>query len=144
MRPISRPILFLDCDGVLNNSHSLGIGIDLDPDCVDQLRRILIEVDPEVVLSSTWRLYSELAREIWWIVGKWGKSTPSSNTLVTRGQEIALFLEKEPRPYIILDDDDDMLPEQMPNLVRTDPRKGLTKEVADEVIARFKALVKPV
>ena len=136
-----QPYLFLDVDGVLNTYHSLVEGDDLHSPCVEQLRRILKEADPEVVLSSTWRNYPDLRRKVWKVVGHRGKCTPKIGG-VWRGGEIDLFLKKDPRPYVILDDDNDMLPEQMPNLIQTDPTVGLTEERADKVIELLKTLQK--
>jgi hypothetical protein len=63
----SRPILFLDIDGVLNSEgwlaryqgRSLTLPSDaaelLDPAAVDQLERIRAATDCRVVLSSSWR-----------------------------------------------------------------------------------------
>lgn len=60
-------IIFLDVDGVLNHSHSIGWrrsdgGLDwkvLDPECIFEINRIIRETGAKIVLSSTWRLNEE-------------------------------------------------------------------------------------
>ena len=55
-----------------------------------------------------------------------------------RGMEIKEWLSKKGRSishYAIIDDMDNMLPEQQSHFVKTDPEIGITKENADQVIA---------
>ena len=51
-------VLFLDVDGVLNNSTSMGRGggcKNFDPVSVDALNRVLTTTGAQIVVSSTWR-----------------------------------------------------------------------------------------
>lgn len=57
--------------------------------------------------------------------------------LAGKGYEIKQWLEEndeEECKYVIFDDVPDFLPEQEPNLIRTDPRVGITKKNAIEAI----------
>ena len=52
-------VIFLDIDGVLNNSASkshCGVYVGIDNDKVKRLKRIVDATDAKIVLSSTWRL----------------------------------------------------------------------------------------
>ena len=53
-----------------------------------------------------------------------------------RGDEIQEWLDEHPEveKYAIIDDDDDMLPEQEENFFQTDFQTGLTDEIAKKVI----------
>lgn len=135
-----KPFLFLDVDGVLNNRASFEAGVDLDTECCARLRRIIEETGCEVVLSSTWRLYPSNARRVWAVIGGRCQRTPElRGPDDCRGTEIAAFLAADPRPYVIVDDDSDMLEEQLPFFVQTDLAEGgLTEEKAQEIINKFK------
>jgi hypothetical protein len=132
-----KPFLFLDVDGVLNTRESFKRGEELDDMCCRRLRRIIADADPEVVLSSTWRLYPPHAKRVWKIIGKRCKATPDGRA--GRGEQIAAFLVDFPgRPYVILDDDVfDLLPEQAPFIVQTVSEEGLTDKKADEILRLF-------
>lgn len=135
---MGRPFLFLDVEGVLKTEHTLDTE-DFDPDTVEQLRRIIAEADPEIVLASTWRKYPKYAIRVWRVLGKRGLATPDLDK--SRGAEIAAFLNEHPgRRYVIVDDDYDFLPEQVPNVVQTSYRTGLNREAADEIINKLKAI----
>jgi hypothetical protein len=138
-----RPFLFLDVDGVLNDRESFKGATTtkvLSKKCVEQFKRIIAECNPEVVLSSTWRLYPDHAQVIWDLVGHELPATPERRT-GRRGSEIAGFLANHPgRRYIIVDDDSDMLPEQKPYFIQTETEVGLTPEKADEIICLFKTM----
>jgi len=145
-------VLFLDIDGVLNcfgDENEIGsteetahgttfIGIDhrLRPVYTSILER----VDPIVVLSSAWRTVPELCHHLRRSGIYFHDMTPVFDpNRYSRGHEIQDWLNacvQEPR-YAILDDDDDMLPHQLPNFFRTSSRTGITKAVAAKVIAHL-------
>lgn len=130
-------VLFLDIDGVLNSLSSvlaLGNPNDhLDPVCVGLMARLLKETDTQVVVSSTWRigrtvlaLQNELDRVgahkiANRIIGRTGDGHDGR-----RGLQIKEWIEKNDPSctYVIVDDDSDMLPEQMPYFVKTDFDEG--------------------
>lgn len=144
------PILFVDVDGVLAPLRQRG----LCGDCLDRLGRIVEASGCDIVLSSTWRrlphkmeqLGKELRDRCMIISG----TTPELQRdggmgSVPRGLEIALWLDDhlegnwQSRGKVqILDDEGDMGP-LWPLLVRCDGEEGLTDEVADRVIRRFKS-----
>jgi hypothetical protein len=137
-RPNGQPFLFLDVDGVLNTYASMGLEEQLDERCVANLLRIIEEANPDVVLSSTWRFHQKYAMRVWRKVGYVGASTPRLDKGV-RGHEIASYLSIHPgRKYVIVDDDSDMLPEQLPFFVQTAFATGLDDEATAKILSLYK------
>ena len=128
MRYADRRIVFLDVDGVLNDtgfrrrsvqrlSHRgpLTRGVHLlDPGPIQQLNDLLARSDALVVLSSDWRRYVPLPvmrTMLAWrgFIGEIVDTTPYLHGS-ERGREIQQWLDTNGpvRSYVILDDDDDM------------------------------------
>lgn len=159
-------VIFLDIDGVLNytkwyvddrNPGNLyGQEGDIDPLCVERVKRICQETGAKVVISSDWKLSwgGTLAR-----LGRMGlgedlviDKTPDYAILhlnphtyftedqaeyeFSRGHEIDLWLEAHPdcTNYVILDDRSDFSENQWPHFVHIDPMYGLTDEHTDIAI----------
>ena len=126
-------VIFLDIDGVLNvipQGHDAYGGI-FHPNFVENLQRIIDETGAKIVLSSSWR-HSGLTKMLaMWkfrnLPGELIGVTPDlyrrvdfeGERKMVRGDEIHAILNKHPEitNYVILDDDDDMLPNQMGNFV---------------------------
>lgn len=137
-------ILFLDVDGVLNNRDAFITnkgrgGKILDDACIARLASLLEACKPrkvKVVLSSTWRLYDGHVAILRTRLRKFGVRIHSKtdDQGPTRGDEICRWLDankpklSEKRNFLILDDDSDMLPEQLPFFVQTSMKTGLTDE----------------
>ena len=151
--------LFLDVDGVLNSEKfweeqtqsfrytaalnegktddEISVIANFDPDAVAWVNYIVAMTNAEIVISSTWRSdynipfkmrYAGLLRPIYGI-------TPFSKDR-HRGTEIKKWLDDHPEVtnYVILDDDNDMLEEQMNNLVQTHWLTGLTIDNVKQAI----------
>lgn len=142
---ISKPFVFLDIDGVLNNPGSY-IGLDehqhpIEGEMVRQLSFLVDTVDAEIVISSTWR-YEFSVEDFRAILGAKGLEKPERVVAMTqrffgdvmrRGEEIKRFLlvrhgrRFETPPFVILDD---MGVEEFGNLrhklVKIDGAVGLT------------------
>jgi hypothetical protein len=148
-----KPVLFLDIDGVLNTFGSQPNGglLDMQPDKIRRLERILDAVQTDVVLSSTWRMFPgslARAREMMDSIGyEFIDQTPEAPrgawlyTALPRSGEIKLWLQHHPERtrFVVLDDD--VGPGEFPpeNLVITDGFDGaLTEEKADEVIRKLR------
>lgn len=138
---MSRRVLFLDIDGVLNSRrthHALGqYPMDLtelahlaDPIAVRMLQRLCDSAGVSVVLSSAWRK-SFPFKAIGEVLGLpiidatcegWTRG------LTQRGEEIQEWLDRhlDVECWAIVDDDADMLPSQQSRFVRTNEREGLT------------------
>jgi len=153
-----KKIIFLDIDGVLNvisQGHDR-FGSVFHSHFVDNLKMIIQETNADIVISSTWRVngLSEM-KEMWSYRGLPGNVidiTPVSRWMdddeiegKDRGYEIKYWLEHHDIDnYVIIDDDDDMLVEQMSNFVKTsgndnhsdyiDIGYGLTKECSQIAI----------
>lgn len=127
-------LIFLDVDGVLNNHASIAMSVLLIAEKVIMVNDLAIEADAHVVISSTWRKdWPERdLKEILRIVGfrsteRFAGYTPKGFNFTCRGEEIKSVLDaNDVEAYVILDDNSDMLPEQMENLVLTRMDIGLT------------------
>lgn len=129
------PALFLDVDGVLNTTASLSKHKEIDETCLANLRYILASTKVELVLTSTWRKLPAYRKKLFKEIGFSFWSTPNVQG-AKRGEEIATFLTMLPIPprYVILDDNNDFLPEQQPYVVLTDPAFGLIRPKAEQVL----------
>jgi len=122
------PLIFLDIDGVLNNTpwmEKAGFGT-LDPANVEKLIRLIQLVDADLVISSDWRFfhkYDVLCRRLVseGIPNRFVGSTPcleaegkTDDEIVPRGLEIDAWLKNNNFNglFCILDDRDDMEPHQ--------------------------------
>jgi len=133
-----RPVIFLDFDGVLNSARSAiafgGYGeAQLDPVAVALVASLAKLADARVVVSSTWRLLYSLG-DLRRILSNYSHAladrlvdaTPSIRS-GHRGEEIEAWLTDNGIPsYVILDDDNDMLPAQFANFVEVDAQYGFS------------------
>lgn len=145
---LKRKVIFLDIDGVVVTRRSNRVGITLSPrppfffdsNCVSVLKKLVEMTGAELVVSSTWRrlrCWKERIKNAFSRAG-WDDVPISERTPVperdcpeseVRGEDIALWLEDNPvYRFLILDDGDDMLPDQLTNFVQTSMEEGLTKE----------------
>ncbi len=157
----TRPIVFLDIDGVLNSygwwARRTTMEFpyrEFDPACLSRLSDLVEYVDADIVISSSWRkpetpeeskdelidLFADVCR--YWAINSCISqriidTTPKLDT--GRGMEIRHYLSAQPRPrrYVILDDQDDFLPDQP--LVQTDSRIGLSLSDSLKVLEILKA-----
>lgn len=129
-------VLFLDIDGVMNYE---GTNNKICPKAVAILNRIISETKAKIVLSSVWRLSETMRKEVRDAGVDFIGITPylpkeERMSSVGRGLEINAWLKDHPEvtKYAILDDDSDFLPDQP--LFQTTWEKGLTEDIANEVI----------
>src|SRR4051794_29023889 len=129
---VARPVLFLDVDGVLNYEKLIrerGDTLDpLCPHCCARLDCIVETTGCHIVLSSSWRGHPNLERRLReaGVLRRgrrhkhWRTPRHRDGVYMNRGGEIAEWLSKHPEVtvYAIVDDDEDMLPEQRHRLVR--------------------------
>lgn len=150
---MSRPVLFLDVDGVLNCRSSFVPGKSgyklLDPDKIELLAEICEATECQIVMSSTWRMdndfrerFTAQTKREWPFASTW--RTPPDHIYRNgvylakiRGDEIAYWLGSNGHQgaYAIVDDDSDMLAEQRPFFVQTTFETGLQRSHADRLIA---------
>ena len=151
---MSRKIIFLDIDGVLNSSefddHCRGTYLldpaaedFLDADAIMTLRYIVDQTGAEVVMSSSWREYPEAKWRAVMQMKFYGVEIvdytpilPAPKTWDYRNMEIKAWLEKHPEvvDYLILDDIPMTFVEQARRQVLTTMQKGLLREHADKAI----------
>ena len=135
-----KKVLFLDIDGVLNNSASMSEGIHIIPEKCLMIRDICWRTGAKVVVSSTWRIGRSLEeiQMIFRLVGMGGLIVDTTPIFKTgpRGDEIAEWLRNntKTKQYAIVDDDGDMLEKQMPYFVKTEGIVGLTTFERDKLI----------
>lgn len=130
-------------------------GYAFDPNAVANLKKIIDETGADIVISSSWKSFglSEL-EEMWQDRGLPGKLisiTPNSvndemllnadldhmELFSIRGMEIKEWLTKNGKrvsQYVIIDDMDNILPEQQSHFVQTNSEVGITNEDAEKAI----------
>lgn len=136
-------ITFLDIDGVCNSyewyvkKEKPIIGEyfdeDIDPEVIDRINRLCEESDSKIVISSSWRIDSYYKQRL----EKAGLKNIIDKTPITafdshyftRGEEIQMWLEYHPEVtnYVIIDDYEDFMKEQLPHFVKINPYKGFTE-----------------
>lgn len=130
-------------------------GYAFDPVAVANLKKVVDETGADIVISSSWKFWGFSTMQKLWasrdLPGKVLDVTPNNvsdelllnvdlslmDMLAGKGSEIKEWLStsgKDVTHYAILDDVQDMLPEQESHFVQTDPRIGITKEDANQVI----------
>lgn len=153
---MTRPVIFLDCDGVLNTyatfretkpGSRLRDPYPSEDDLVARLQGFCIEINAIVCVSSTWRKLNE-RRDIIHYLGHWLRDyLPQHASWRTpcmpsgfRGSEVAEWFQMYPHrtglPHVIFDDDGDFYPDQP--LVKVNPEFGLTDDniqMAREMLA---------
>ena len=156
-----RKVIFLDIDGVLSprwwnsDKQSDNYGCLFDAKAVANFAKIIEKTGAEIVISSSWKDMGLVELQNMWrdrgLPGKIVDITPdymsdelllkedSSNMdyLYERGSEIQGWLllhGDDVSRYVIIDDMDDILPEQQSHFVQTDPEVGITNEDVKKVV----------
>ena len=130
-------------------------GYAFDPKAVANLKRIVEETGADIVISSSWKCLGLTQMEEMWndrnLPGKIIGITPNSvsdelllhadidsmELFHIRGEEIKEWLTKHGKRvsnYAIIDDMDNMLPEQQSHFVQTNPEVGIKKEDSEKAI----------
>lgn len=151
-------IVFLDFDGVVTTVKSHW---HFDPEKMALLGDILDATDAKIVITSSWRRYTlddtiDFITKIEEEMGHVPFAFPDKVIGVTRrmyafcypnvdkhysvvrGEEIRRWQEEndaEDCPYVILDDDSDMLLWQKDNFIQTDSELGLSEDDCKKAIA---------
>ena len=131
-------------------------GYPFDPDAIANLKKIIDETGAEIVISSSWKFLGLSTMIDLWkernLPGKVIGITPQAmsdevllNADLTemglipfKGTEIDGWLSEHRRSvaqYAILDDVNDMLPEQQNHFVQINPVVGITEQDSEKVIA---------
>lgn len=130
-------------------------GYAFDPNAVANLQKIIDETGADIVISSSWKSFGLAELEEMWqdraLPGKLIGITPNSvsdEMLLTadldhmelfsiRGMEIKEWMTKHGKRvshYVIIDDMDNMLPEQQSHFVQTNSEVGITIDDVQKVI----------
>jgi len=156
-------IIFLDIDGVLNviSQKFDEYGSLFHKEFENNLEWIIKKTNAKIVISSTWRMSGlKFIQEMWMKRNLPGEVIDITPTVVDvldegyfkyydqvdRGHEIQQWINnnKNIKSYVIIDDDNDMLPSQKNNFVRTSNNKdhpdsvdigyGLTRKCSEKAI----------
>lgn len=144
-------VIFLDIDGVLccprscvahggypaaGNPVSWG---KFDEVAVKMLQEAMRKTGAIVVLSSSWRSTVNLEALQWRLGIRIESVTREGTEAEPRGAQIHDWLIRNPgvESYAILDDDEDMLPDQMPHLCLTSKRNGFLLGHYEELLERL-------
>lgn len=149
-------IIFLDIDGVMNNSQHLIYSevhedLEFSPEAVDTLHEIIKETSAKIVISSTWRIgrtddelrhifahYDVLIANA--IIGQ-TPILPRSMSIGGRCDEITAYismmiagLDYKIDSFVIIDDDDFDMHFLSHLLVKCDREVGLVKDQKQQII----------
>ena len=145
-------VIFLDIDGVLNVDYCGhdDYGNYFNYIQVNNLKHIIEKTDAKIVISSSWRFSGLHVMKSMWeyrkLPGEVIDITPFEVDLVykgffkyydevSRGDEIQWWINTyKPENYVIIDDVEDFLDNQLNNFVKTKENIGLTKKLAEEAI----------
>ena len=67
-----KKVIFLDVDGVLNSDRTLYEDISLEDDLILNLKEIVNKTKAKIILSSSWRLYTEAIAKLMDKLDKFG------------------------------------------------------------------------
>ncbi|AUG85385.1 hypothetical protein FDJ20_gp117 [Vibrio phage Thalassa] len=146
-----RKVIFLDFDGVINAQTGEWKTTEVpdylgycphNPKLVQTLNILIERSQADLVISSTWRLGTDITtlQQVCTAIGIKGKvigKTDSLGKWTVRGNEIDKYIDEHKeqlgydyswnyKSYVILDDDSDMLLPQAANFVRIDNEVGIT------------------
>jgi hypothetical protein len=109
--------------------------VRFDPEAVKMIIKLVEDFSAKIVISSTWRfgaaqlLNIELKKSglIKYLHNEWETPQVYPNH---RGTEIKMWLDKQTEigNYLILDDDNNLLEEQIPHFVQTNLQHGMQAE----------------
>ena len=137
-----KPIVFLDIDGVLLIQGCSGR--DFIPTCVHALNLLTDTTTAPILVSSVWRFNHDI-KEVLQGNGVKAHIVGVTPDLLrgrfwrsfTRGAEINAWVKSHaPRPFVILDDDNDM-EDLSDHLVQTSWESGLTLPLAEMAAKRL-------
>lgn len=148
-----RPVGFWDVDGVLNSCGGTAETAQqllavracpefgspaLCPILIERMARVVLATKSIVILSSTWRdpywredprSYESILRYVLAQHGVKVHGRTHRGSGEIRGEEIAEWLRQFPTSrYFIVDDDQDMLPEQRANFIHVDHLVGISEQ----------------
>ncbi len=152
---MSRPIVFLDVDGVLHPFHGhLSQVTTFHAACMNELARIVEAINAEIVLSSSWRNFASTRDKVQANLNQFGMSysrwieadSSNKNPSAMKLQKILAFVQAHHPPDWIVLDDEDLIGESgvdplsmmaqlfASRFVQTNPATGLTGDDAGKAI----------
>lgn len=153
-----RPVIFLDVDGVLNDlaKHDNGY-CGTKPSCINMMNRIIRETDAYLVITSSWRYLVRpgsmtlIGLENMFLshgldcLNRVIGVTQSDEMISGRGAQIDSWMtayHKPGRPYLVLEDDDDLarlIRNRGLHIHQTNGTTGLTYGDTDAIVAMIRS-----
>ena len=156
----SRPIIFLDVDGVLHPFHghqNLAQVTTFHRECMNRLGRIVTETGAEIVLSSSWRNFTNTRNRLLANLSKYDMAftrwiEPDSVASIGSvsaskvGKILSFVQTHNPADWIILDDENLITLSGLPTdgtmvqlfasrFIRTDPVTGISDQDVEQAIS---------
>lgn len=133
-------ILFLDIDGVVLHGEALRSGRGnryLPPEKISHIADVCSRAGAVIVVSSTWRRSDETLDQLRAVGLPVHSDWRTDFGPTYRGDQIGRWLKAHPETevYAIVDDDDDMLPEQMRHFVQTPFVTGIAQKHVDRLVS---------
>lgn len=135
------PIIFLDVDGVLNNDSTISQSYyPFDEICLQNLAHLVEQTDANIVVTSSIRLCQENNLILLAELSKYRLDsrvigyTPFMDGI--QEKEILTYLSnmESEEPFVVLDDQKLTIP----NLIKTDRKKGLTEKDVELAVSIIK------
>ena len=138
-------VIFLDIDGVMNDSTTLMVDDRPHEPHLSFLKEIVDETGAEIVLSSSWRFYSDLTNQVKERLSTVGLSLFGvTEDLYDRGKEILKWLEDHSNveSFVILDDEEHSFKKYglKNNLIKTEFSTGLRETHVKRAIQILKGI----
>lgn len=146
-------IIFLDCDGVINQIKPDMKMFSIDEECVRRLGKVTAAYEAKVILCSTWRAgydvkggrHADYIENLIKVFKDYGISlagiTPDSGHEEKRAEEIAYYCRRNNiSKYLILDDDESLYSSK-DRLFIINSKTGITDKDVKTIIKMKKSLV---
>lgn len=132
-------VLFLDVDGVLSKRPYPNCSGSVQYKKIKILKKIVEKTKCKIVLSSFWRTKEKKFKEITKKLSKYDLKIMDKTPIYKNGKrsdEINDWLKDHPsvKKYVIIDDVDQFDDYQKKFFVKINPKKGLVKKDAKEII----------
>lgn len=140
---MSKPLIFLDIDGVVRPNTKPN-NYKLNKQNLDLINRVCAAADAEIVISSNWRLIYPIAFFNQHFAGRVIGVTPDFGDKpwldFTRWQEIKAYMQAHSgKAFCVLDDQSDLFPQSLSQLVVCNGNTGFTEKNYEQVLLRLKA-----
>jgi len=152
MATIQKPMLiYCDLDGVLHRWPCAAEDM-FDPGCIARFEETIRPHDVRLVITSTWRLdwSLERIRHRLGLLGRYliGVTPDIDDPFLRFGRYHEVLRHRQEQavgetPWIAIDDEAGRYPEDLPNLIQTDPRAGFSEKDSATLSRLLKREISP-